>query len=98
MGVREDLKQRLKATGLADLSPTSIAGLHFIDGLQSMVGTIIDDPGKHLLRFPFNLLPARWILSDNAMKAITIALMLGVTIDDKTNGSRQAEAAVRAEA
>lgn len=29
------------------------------------------DPGKRLLRFPFSLLPARWVLSMEAMLALT---------------------------
>lgn len=82
----DGIRQRLKATGLLDLPPTSIAGLHFISGLEAMVGQIVADPGKYLLRFPFSFLPARWILSETAMKAITVALYSGVKINDEGTG------------
>jgi hypothetical protein len=41
---------------------------------------VVRDPGRYLLRFPFNLLPARWLLSDKAMDVITRALCTGISV------------------
>lgn len=43
----------------------------------------VKDPGRFLLRFPFNLLPARWILSSDAMEVLNNALFAGTSFGGK---------------
>jgi hypothetical protein len=38
----------------------------------------IRDPGRWLLRFPFCLLPARWVLNRSAMLILIAAKMRGI--------------------
>lgn len=41
---------------------------------------VVRDPGRYLLRFPFNLLPARWLISDRAMHMLNVALNTGISV------------------
>lgn len=46
------------------------------DRMFRIARDVCRDPGRFLIRFPFNLLPARAILSEHAMKMITTAVQL----------------------
>jgi len=50
------------------------------DRLLKIARTVAGDPGRYLVRFPFNLLPARWLLSERAMKLLNDAVQVGVSM------------------